>query len=227
MIRAPNMFDKRDVGYALANKTIGNRTARDNLMGRVLEVSLGDLKSNAEDDAFRKFRLKVDDVQGDKALTNFYGMSITTDKIRSLVRRWQSLIEVYVDIKTTDGYVLRVFVIGFTSHRRNQRRKTSYAKSSQIRILRQKMIDAVKRESDVPLDQFVNKLIAEVIGNQVERISQSIYPLQNVLVRKVKILRAPKLDIGRLHELHSGVDAAADIGKIIERPVEAAAVSEA
>lgn len=216
MVRAPNTFDQRDVGYVLANKTSGNRTARENLLGRVVEASLGDLKKDAEDDAFRKFKLKVEDVQGDKALANFHGMSITTDKIRSLVRRWQSLIEVYVDVKTTDGYVLRIFVIGFTARRRNQRRTTSYAKSSQIRALRQKMLEIIKAEAEVALDEFVKKLVAEVIGGLVETASRAIYPLQNVLVRKVKVLKAPKLDLGKLHELHGGADVVADLGKAIE-----------
>jgi len=35
----------------------------DSLKGRVVEVSLGDLKPNAEDEAFRKFQLKIEEIQ--------------------------------------------------------------------------------------------------------------------------------------------------------------------
>ena len=48
------------------------------------------------------------------------GMDFTTDKLRSLVRKWQTLIEAHVEVKTTDGYMLRMFCIGFTKKRAGQ-----------------------------------------------------------------------------------------------------------
>ena len=47
-------------------------------------------------------------------------MDLTTDKLRSLVRKWQTLIEAHVDVKTTDGYFLRLFCIAFTKKRPGQ-----------------------------------------------------------------------------------------------------------
>merc|ERR1711966_205837 len=94
----------------------------------------------------RKFKLKVEDVSGMNLLTNFYGMDLTTDKLRSLVRKWHTLIEASVDVKTTDGYTLRMFCIGFTKRRLGQNRKTSYAQSAQIRAIRKKMVDIMMRE---------------------------------------------------------------------------------
>lgn len=61
------------------------------------------------------------------------GMDFTTDKLRSLVRKWQTLIEAHVDVKTIDNYTLRLFCIGFTKRRPNQVKRTCYAQSSQIR----------------------------------------------------------------------------------------------
>ena len=45
--------------------------------------------------------------------TNFYGMSITRDKICTLVKKWHTLVEAFVQTKTSDGYLLRAFAIGF------------------------------------------------------------------------------------------------------------------
>lgn len=121
-----------------------------------------------EADAYRKVRLRVEDVQGKNCLTNFWvssnpsltqdltlgdycvqsakfawactfllkstlmaslpylqGMDFTTDKLRSLVRKWQTLIEAQVDVKTTDGYLLRMFAIAFTKKRPGQVRMVS------------------------------------------------------------------------------------------------------
>lgn len=85
-----------------------------------------------EDHSYRKMRLRVEEVQGHACLTNFYGMSFTTDKLRSLVLKWQSLIEAHVDVKTTDGYMLRLFCIGFTRKRQGQVSKACYC---QVRII--------------------------------------------------------------------------------------------
>jgi len=226
-IKAPSAFPIRQVGKTMVTKTQGTRTSREGLMGRVFEVSLGDLKPNGEDDAFRKFRLKVEEVQGNNLLTNFYGMDLTTDKLRSLVRKWHTLIEAHADVKTTDGYLIRMFCIGFTKRRPNQIKKTSYAQSAQCRAIRKKMIDIMTREASVSdLNELVVKFIPEAIGREIEKATEGIYPLQNVLIRKVKMLRAPKTDLGKLLELHGGADAsaaaaaAAEKGKEVERSEE-------
>lgn len=61
--------------------------ASDGLKGRVFETSLGDLNEN--EDAFRKFKLIIEETQGKVCLTNFHGMDITTDKLRSMIKKKQ------------------------------------------------------------------------------------------------------------------------------------------
>ena len=84
-------------------------------------------------------------------------------------------------MKTTDDYLLRLFAIGFTKRRPNQIKKTTYARSSQIRQIRKKMVDIMQREAQsCNLSQLTTKLIPEVIGREIEKSTQGIYPLQNV-----------------------------------------------
>lgn len=152
--------------------------ANDGLKGRIIELSLGDLNKD-EENTFRKIQLRVDDIQGKNCLTNFHGMDFTSDKLRSLVRKWQTLIEAHVDVKTTDGYLIRLFCIAFTKKRPNQVKKTTYAKSAQIREIRKKMFEVMIREAtSCDLKQLVHKLIPEGIGREIEKSCQGIYPLQ-------------------------------------------------
>ena len=82
--------------------------------------------------SYKKFKLSCEEVQGKNCLTQFYGMNLTTDKLRSMVKKWQTLIEAYVDVKTTDGYLLRVFCIGFTQKQQQSTKKHCYAQSQQV-----------------------------------------------------------------------------------------------
>lgn len=114
-------------------------------------------------------------------------MSFTSDKLKSLVRKWQTLIEAHADVKTTDGYLLRIFVIAFTKRRQYQVKKTTYAQSSQIRQIRKRMTDIMTKEATSgTLKDFVQKLIPEVIGREIEKACHSIYPLQNVCYPQFK-----------------------------------------
>merc|ERR1712054_458000 len=160
----------------MGTRTTGTKIASEALKGRVFELNLADLNKD-EDHAFRKFRLQCEEVQGRFCLTQFYGMDFTTDKLRSLVRKWQTLIEAFVDVKTADGYVMRLFCIGFTKKRNNQLKKTCYANSSQVKLIRKKMRDI---------------MTAQATSCQ----------LQDVHIRKVKMLKKPKFDLTKLLEIH-------------------------
>jgi small subunit ribosomal protein S3Ae len=245
-VRTPAVFPVKSVGRTIATKTAGTKVSRDTLMGRLFEVSLGDLKPDKEDEAFRKFTLKVEDVQGFNCLTQFHGMDLTTDKLRSLVRKKQTLIEAYCDIRTTDGFALRLFAIGFTKFRtENQHRKTAYATSAQVRQIRKRMIEVIQKETTgIDLPALVEKLMIDTIGQEIEKHTQAIYPLTNTLIRKVKMLRAPKTDVSKLIEGSGGLEAlttsaqpapgkkaeapapvamAVDLGTAVEAPKEVAA----
>ncbi|KAF3824311.1 hypothetical protein GH733_008596 [Mirounga leonina] len=200
-VKAPAMFNIRNIGKTLVTRTQGTKIASDGLKGRVFEVSLDDLQN--DEVAFRKFKLITEDVQGKNCLTNFHGMDLTRDKMCSMVKKWQTMTEAHVDVKTTDGYLLRLFCVGFTKKRNNQIRKTSYAQLQQVRQIRKKMMEIMTREVQTnDLKEVVNKLIPDSIGKDIEKACQSIYPLHDVFVRKVKMLKKPKFELGKLMELH-------------------------
>merc|ERR1739842_102852 len=117
----------------------------------------------------------------------------------------------------TDGNLVRLFVIAFTNRRQNQVKTNCYAQSAQIRKIRKKMVEIMAKEAGtVQLRELVKKLIPEVIGKEIEKQTQGIFPLKDVLVRKVKILKKPKFDITKLMELHG--DGGDDAGVEMLRP---------
>lgn len=105
---------------------------------------------------------------------------------RSMVKKWQTLIECHVDVKTTDGYLLRVFCIGFTAKDSSSHRKTCYAQTSQIKTIRKKMTDIITRDiSSSDLKEVVNKLLPDSIAKDIEKACHGVYPLHDVYIRKV------------------------------------------
>lgn len=69
------------------------------------------------------------------------------------------------------------------------------------------------------LAQLTTKLIPEVMGREIQKSTQGIYPLQNVHIRKVKLIKAPKFDLGTLLSLH-GESTTTDSGEKVQAPGE-------
>jgi len=215
-IVAPAVFRNRDVGKTPVNRSVGTKLAADSLRGRVISVSLADLNNN-ESEAWRIIKLRVEDVQGKNCLTNFYGMDLTTDKLKLHVKKWQTLIEAHVDVKTLDGYTIRLFAIAFTKNV-SPIKKTAYAKTSKVRLIRKRMMDIMTKEaSSVDLKDLVKQFIPDTIAARIERECYGIYPLSNVFIRKAKIIKAPKLDTAKLADIHGDEGSKEDTGTKVDR----------
>jgi small subunit ribosomal protein S3Ae len=215
-IKAPSAFSVRSCGKTLISRTQGTKIASEEMKGRVFEVNLADLQ-NDDDQASKKIKLCVEDVQGKNCLTDFHAMELTRDKQCALIRKWHTLIEAYSDVKTTDGYTVRIFVMGFTKKRPDQVKTNCYAQSAQIRKIRIKMVEIIQSEAGKgQLRDLVKKLIADSVGKEIEKQTQAIYPLKDCTIRKVKIIKKPKFDITKLMEMHA--DGGEDEGAALGRP---------
>ncbi|XP_026935626.1 40S ribosomal protein S3a-like [Sagmatias obliquidens] len=136
-------------------------------------------------------------------LTDFHGMDLTCEKMCSMIKKWQTMVEAHIGVKTTHGYLLRLFCVGFTKKCNSQIRKTSYAQHQQVCQIRKKMMETMTQEVKTnDLKEVVNKLIPDSIGKDIEKACQSTYLLYDVFVRKVKMLKKPKFELGKLMECH-------------------------
>ncbi|KAI5942127.1 40S ribosomal protein S3a [Manis javanica] len=115
-------------------------------------------------------------------------MDLTHGKMCSMVKKWQTMIEAPVEVKTTGGYLLHLSCVGFTKKCDNQIRKTSNTQHQQVCKIRKKMMEILTQEVETnDLKGMVNKLIPDSIGKDIEKSCQSIYRLHDVLVRKGQI----------------------------------------
>jgi small subunit ribosomal protein S3Ae len=121
-----------------------------------------------------------------------------------MIKKWHSLIEANVQVKTADGFILRLFALAFTKRTKKQVKATCYAKSSHKKLIVKKMqeiIQATVQKST--LKELVKMFLKEDIGKQIQTECSKIYPLQdNCMIRKVKILKKPKFDLTKLMELY-------------------------
>uniref|UniRef100_A0A2K6LXY7 Ribosomal protein S3A n=1 Tax=Rhinopithecus bieti TaxID=61621 RepID=A0A2K6LXY7_RHIBE len=73
-VKAPAMFNIRNIGKTLITRTQGTKIAPDGLKGHVFEVSLADLQN--DEVAFRKFKLITEDVQDHDTMISFSSVSL-------------------------------------------------------------------------------------------------------------------------------------------------------
>lgn len=155
------MFTNRLFTKTPVNQTAGKVLASDSIKGRVFEISLGDLNPSAKN-TYQKIRLIVDDASeatNKECHTNFYGLDTTKDHLCSLIRKWHTLIDTFVNVKTNDGFLMRFFVTTFTARGKQQVKATTYAQRSQVKLIRKKINEIITKEvSKITLKELVSKL---------------------------------------------------------------------
>lgn len=172
---APEMFGKANIGETMAD-------VPEKLIGRVIEVTLGELTNDLSKQNI-KLVLKVDSVGGDSAYTKFTGHQLTQDYLRSLVKRSTSNIETNISVSTKDGYTIRVKPSCYTIKR---------ARSNQVKAIRAVMNSVIAaRAKEMDLEQFVQEVVTGKLSASIYHDVKPIYPLRRVEVRKTEIEAEP------------------------------------
>ena len=174
---SPEMFGRVPFGETIANDP-------ERVVGRIVETTLGDLTNNFSKQN-TKLVFKVDRVAGDSAYTKFLGHEMTTDYVRSLVKRRTSRIDSIVDVITTDGYHVRVKPSCFTV----KRARANQVKS--IRELSKKVV--LERSKSLDLNQLIQEAVGGKISLDIYKEAKAIYPLRRVEVRKTEIKAEPAI----------------------------------
>lgn len=239
-VMAPTYFKNRKVGWTPVNKSQGNFVASENLLHRHFKICLADLKRegntseayarSAEHErsyGFKNIELICEEVDGNLVLTNFHGMSLTTDKERDMIKKYHTRISAYADVRTTDGYLLRIFVAAKTkSADHYQVKTTNYAKTASVKTLRARIVDKIQEEvSKCDLKTFVEHMKSGKIDGSsgaIEKACTFIFPIEGCVIRKVKMLRKPPADYTKIMALH----AAAEDEDVVEAALDQAAAED-
>jgi SSU ribosomal protein S3AE len=97
------------------------------LLMRTLEVSLYDITKDISHLPV-KLKFQIHRVDGLRASTRFKGLELTRDYIRSLVRRGTSKVAAITEVRTRDGWVMRVTALAVTTHRIGTAQKSAMRK---------------------------------------------------------------------------------------------------
>ena len=190
------------VGWTCCKKPTGTEVLSDFLKGRVAEICYADITGEANDvanDVAKKVKIVVDEIHGRICATNFYGFELARDSICEKLKKRQSLIEVYTDVKTTDGIIFRIFCMLTTNRRSNQVKLNSYAKSSKIRLLRKKLVsDLLTYASTLTGDNLAHEVITNVLGSRLEKLAHKVIPGVKLQVYKMKTVKRGVVDLKKL-----------------------------
>lgn len=174
---SPEMFGRAPVGETVALDP-------ERVVGRVIETTLGDITNNFSKQN-TKLRFRVDRVAGDAAYTKFIGHEMTTDYIRSLVKRRTSRIDAIVDVTTTDGYDVRVKPSCFTVKR---------ARANQVKSIREISRTVIaEKVKGLDLNQLIQEVVLGKLSLDIYKEAKMVYPLRRVEVRKTEIMGEPSI----------------------------------
>jgi small subunit ribosomal protein S3Ae len=192
---APDMFNKQLLGETPTDTP-------DKLIGRIAEVTVQDLTGD-----FSKMHIKllfrVNQVQGQDALTQFVGHDMTSDYIRRLTRRKRTRTDLTVDVTTKDNWHIRVKPMAITD------RRIQSSKQRVIRAIMTKIIaDTAAKQS---VGEFVKGIISGDLAKAIALGCKPIHPVSRVEVRKSEVSAAGEVST-------EAITAAAPAAE--EKPVE-------
>lgn len=177
---APEYFGMAEIGETPANSP-------ELVVGRTVETTLADLTGDTSNqNPYKKLIFKVHRVAGDKAYTKFHRFELMREYLNSLVRRRTSKIDDIIDIKTADGFRIRVKPVVFTVKR---------CKSSQKRAIRAISREIVLNKSSLNFVQFLQECILGKIPSEIYKGAKKIYPIRRVEIRKIELLSEPKAEV--------------------------------
>ena len=182
-VLAPSSFNNVPIAYVPI-------TNDENAKGRVVEVTLYDILKGDPSQHQYKMYFQIDKVEGDKATTIFKRYEYAKEFLRSLIRRGSSKIEFILDLKTKDGYIFRIKILGLTHKPLNTSRQRAF------RLIAKDVME--KTIPQMTIDQFVQATCYGKINSDIMGAVKRVIRMRHVGLEKVKLVRTAEAEIALL-----------------------------
>ncbi len=181
---APDSFNNVPIAYVPI-------TSEETAKGKVIEVTLYDILKGDPSQHQYKMYFQIDKVEGDKATTIFKRYEYAKEFLRSLIRRGSSKIEYVLDVKTKDGYIFRIKVLGLTHRPLNTSRQRAF------RLIAKDVME--KTVPQMSIEQFVQATCYGKINSDIMGAAKRVIKMRHVGLEKVKLIRTAEAEIELLH----------------------------
>jgi small subunit ribosomal protein S3Ae len=99
------------------------------------------------------------------------------------VRRGTSKVAAVTEVKTKDGWVMRIAVLAVTTHRIGSAQKSA---------MRKRMIETlVKKAAEMDIAQFLKEALEGTLAADLFVAGKKVAPLRKVELAKIKVLKYP------------------------------------
>ncbi len=174
-VLSPALFKEAPVGEILCADA-------KQLVGRTIETTASELTGDMRK-SHMNVTFRIISVDGKKARTKVEGFDLAKSYVRSLVRRRASKIDANVKVELRDGAAVKIkpIVVSF--------RKCD---TSQKKVIRKLLMDKIHESARVlDLDNLLLATISDNVIKTARDEIKKVYPVKNVEVRMVELVRAP------------------------------------
>lgn len=171
-VHASRMFNEAEIGETPAADPA-------TLIGRTAEVTVQELTGDFSK-MHIKAKFKINSVDGYNAKSVFVGHSLTSEYVRRLTRRKKTKTDHVVDVKTKDGFVIRIKPMSIAEKR---------IQASQEDAMRRIMHDVLMQMGvENNLSDIIKAIISGDMARDLAKACRTIMPMKRIEIRKSEIL---------------------------------------
>ena len=171
-VHAPRMFNETVIGETPAADP-------EFLIGRQSEVTVQDLTGDFSK-MHIKLRFKIVGYDGHEAKTELIGHDLTSDYVRRLTRRKKTKTDHVVDVKTADGFVLRLKTMSIAD------RRIQASQEEGMRAAIAAYLTSYAAENK--LSDVIKAIISGDMAKDTAKACHAIIPIKRIEIRKSEVL---------------------------------------